>query len=146
MYGSDLIKTCSVYEGRPPPAFPAPQHSRWSWVGRDSCIRAQQTCVSTVAPLRSAILSNTEQEAAAGTLLKRSGFDDELIAMKAVLWAFCDLMLLPVILKVLLHTSCCCGPSPSAVCVQSSTILQPSTKIIQATATGSVRSTQRRDP
>ncbi|XP_052418774.1 E1A-binding protein p400 isoform X2 [Carassius gibelio] len=71
MYGSDLIKTCSVYGGRPPPAFPAPQHSRWSWVGRDSCIRAQQTCVSTVAPLRSAILSNTEQEAAAGTLLKR---------------------------------------------------------------------------
>uniref|UniRef100_A0A673GNK3 E1A-binding protein p400-like n=1 Tax=Sinocyclocheilus rhinocerous TaxID=307959 RepID=A0A673GNK3_9TELE len=45
MYGSDLIKTCSVYEGRPPPTFPAPQHSRWSWVGRDSCIRAQQTCV-----------------------------------------------------------------------------------------------------
>ncbi|KAL1269607.1 hypothetical protein QQF64_031896 [Cirrhinus molitorella] len=71
MYGSDLIKTCSVYEGRPPPAFPAPQHSRWSWVGRDSCIRAQQTCVSTVAPLRSAILSNKEQEAAAGSLLKR---------------------------------------------------------------------------
>ncbi|XP_016391216.1 E1A-binding protein p400-like isoform X2 [Sinocyclocheilus rhinocerous] len=71
MYGSDLIKTCFVYEGRPPPAFPTPQHSRWSWVGRDSCIRAQQTCVSTVAPLRSAILSNTEQEAAAGTLLKR---------------------------------------------------------------------------
>uniref|UniRef100_A0A9J8DHX8 E1A binding protein p400 n=1 Tax=Cyprinus carpio carpio TaxID=630221 RepID=A0A9J8DHX8_CYPCA len=71
MYGSDLIKTCSVYEGHPPPTFPAPQHSRWSWVGRDSCIRAQQTCVSTVAPLRSVILSNTEQEAAAGTLLKR---------------------------------------------------------------------------
>uniref|UniRef100_A0A8C1VFX5 E1A binding protein p400 n=1 Tax=Cyprinus carpio TaxID=7962 RepID=A0A8C1VFX5_CYPCA len=71
MYGSDLIKTYSVYEGRPPPAFPAPQHSRWSWVGRDSCIRAQRTCVSTVAPLRSAILSNKEQEAAAGTLLKR---------------------------------------------------------------------------
>ncbi|XP_073675637.1 E1A-binding protein p400 isoform X2 [Garra rufa] len=71
MYGLDLIKTCSVYEGSPPPAFPAPQHSRWSWVGRDSCIRAQQTCVSTVASLRSAILSNTEQEAAAGTLLKR---------------------------------------------------------------------------
>uniref|UniRef100_A0A672TEG3 E1A binding protein p400 n=1 Tax=Sinocyclocheilus grahami TaxID=75366 RepID=A0A672TEG3_SINGR len=45
MYGSDLIKSCSVYEGRPPPTFPAPQHSRWSWVGRDSCIRAQQTCV-----------------------------------------------------------------------------------------------------
>ncbi|XP_058640214.1 E1A-binding protein p400 isoform X1 [Onychostoma macrolepis] len=71
MYGSDLIKTCSIYEGHPPPAFPAPQHSRWSWVGRDSCIRAQRTCVSTVAPLRTAILSNTEQEAAAGTLLKR---------------------------------------------------------------------------
>ncbi|XP_052459947.1 E1A-binding protein p400 isoform X8 [Carassius gibelio] len=71
MYGSDLIKACSVYEGHPPPTFPAPQHSRWSWVGRDSCIRAQQTCVSTVAPLRSMILSNTEQEAAAGTLLKR---------------------------------------------------------------------------
>uniref|UniRef100_A0A671KXG4 E1A-binding protein p400-like n=1 Tax=Sinocyclocheilus anshuiensis TaxID=1608454 RepID=A0A671KXG4_9TELE len=71
MYGSDLIKSCSVYEGHPPPTFPAPQHSRWSWVGRDSCIRAQQTCVSTVAPLRSVILSNTEQEAAAGTLLKR---------------------------------------------------------------------------
>uniref|UniRef100_A0A8C1NRX2 E1A binding protein p400 n=1 Tax=Cyprinus carpio TaxID=7962 RepID=A0A8C1NRX2_CYPCA len=71
MYGSDLIKTCSVYEGHPPPTFPAPQHSRWSWVGRDSCIRAQQTCVSTVAPLRSVILSNTKQEAAAGTLLKR---------------------------------------------------------------------------
>uniref|UniRef100_A0A671KHD4 E1A-binding protein p400-like n=1 Tax=Sinocyclocheilus anshuiensis TaxID=1608454 RepID=A0A671KHD4_9TELE len=45
MYGSDLIKTCFVYEGHPPPAFPAPQHSRWSWVGRDSCIRAQRTCV-----------------------------------------------------------------------------------------------------
>ncbi|XP_059378485.1 E1A-binding protein p400-like isoform X2 [Carassius carassius] len=71
MYGSDLIKTCSVYDGHPPPTFPAPQHSRWSWVGRDSCIRAQQTCVSTVAPLRSVILSNTEQEAAAGTLQKR---------------------------------------------------------------------------
>uniref|UniRef100_A0A671KFM6 E1A-binding protein p400-like n=1 Tax=Sinocyclocheilus anshuiensis TaxID=1608454 RepID=A0A671KFM6_9TELE len=62
MYGSDLIKTCFVYEGHPPPAFPAPQHSRWSWVGRDSCIRAQRTCVSTVAPLRSAILSNTERQ------------------------------------------------------------------------------------
>ncbi|XDV48782.1 hypothetical protein PO909_018152 [Leuciscus waleckii] len=71
LYGSDLIKTCSIYEGRPPPAFPAPQHSRWSWVGRDSCIRAQQTYVSTVAPLRSAILSNTEQEAAACILMKR---------------------------------------------------------------------------
>ncbi|KAK7146252.1 hypothetical protein R3I93_013865 [Phoxinus phoxinus] len=71
LYGSDLIKSCSIYEGRPPPTFPAPQHSRWSWVGRDSCIRAQQTCVSTVAPLRSAILSNTEQEVAACILLKR---------------------------------------------------------------------------
>ncbi|XP_051508957.1 E1A-binding protein p400-like isoform X2 [Myxocyprinus asiaticus] len=71
LYGSDLVKACSVYEGRPPPSFPAPWHSRWTWVGRDSCLRAQQTCVSTVAPLRSAILSSTEQEEATGTLRKR---------------------------------------------------------------------------
>lgn len=70
LYGSDLIKSCSVYEGRPPPAFPAPQHSRWTWVGRDSCLRAKRTCVSTVAPLRSAILSNVEQLEAVGTLAK----------------------------------------------------------------------------
>ncbi|XP_051525000.1 E1A-binding protein p400-like isoform X2 [Myxocyprinus asiaticus] len=70
LYGSDLVKACSVYKERPPPSFPAPQHSRWSWVGRDSCLRAQQTCVSTVAPLRSAILFNSEQESA-GTLRKR---------------------------------------------------------------------------
>ncbi|XP_057213376.1 E1A-binding protein p400 isoform X3 [Triplophysa rosa] len=70
LYGSDLIESCSVYEGRPPPAFPAPQHSRWAWVGRDSCMRAQQKCVSTAAPLRSAILSNMEQQGAAGSLVK----------------------------------------------------------------------------
>lgn len=70
LYGSDLIESCSVYEGRPPPAFSAPQHSRWAWVGRDSCMRAQQTCVSTAAPLRSAILSNMEQQEAAGSLVK----------------------------------------------------------------------------
>ncbi|XP_056628653.1 E1A-binding protein p400 isoform X2 [Triplophysa dalaica] len=70
LYGSDLIESCSVYEGRPPPAFPAPQHSRWAWVGRDSCMRAQQTFVSTAAPLRSAILSNMKQQEAAGSLVK----------------------------------------------------------------------------
>ncbi|KAA0713853.1 E1A-binding protein p400 [Triplophysa tibetana] len=70
LYGSDLIESCSVYEGRPLPAFPAPWHSCWAWVGRDSCMRAQQTCVSTAAPLRSAILSNMEQQEAAGSLVK----------------------------------------------------------------------------
>lgn len=70
LYGSDLIKSCSVYEEHPPPAFPAPQHSRWAWVGRDSCVRAQKTCVSTAAPLRSAILSSIEQREAAGSLMK----------------------------------------------------------------------------
>ncbi|TRY58668.1 hypothetical protein DNTS_028447, partial [Danionella cerebrum] len=64
LYGSDLLKTCSVYDWRPPKAVSASQHSRWSWVGRDSCVRAQQTFVSTVAPLRSAILLNREQDAA----------------------------------------------------------------------------------
>ncbi|XP_036382384.1 E1A-binding protein p400 isoform X2 [Megalops cyprinoides] len=73
LYGADLLQACSVSEGDGPPPPPSSTQGpgRWRWVGRDSCQRAQHTCVSTVSHLRSALISTQEQQEAGEQLAKR---------------------------------------------------------------------------
>ncbi|XP_047678904.1 E1A-binding protein p400 isoform X4 [Tachysurus fulvidraco] len=71
LYGADLIETCSVTRGRAPPPLCAPLHSRWTWVGRDACLKAQQNSVYTTDSLRSALQSHTDRLQEGDSLVKR---------------------------------------------------------------------------
>lgn len=74
LYGADLLEACSVTGGRALPAprpLPAPEHSRWSWVGRDACLKAQQNNVYTTHSLRLALRSHTERSQEGDSLVKR---------------------------------------------------------------------------
>ncbi|XP_060738217.1 E1A-binding protein p400 isoform X4 [Tachysurus vachellii] len=71
LYGADLIETCFVTRGRAPPPLSAPQHSRWTWVGRDACLKAQQNSVYTTDSLRSALQSPTDRLQEGDSLVKR---------------------------------------------------------------------------
>lgn len=68
LYGVDLLQACSVGPGAPHSALSA---GGWRWVGRESCQRAQRTCVSTTTHLQSALLSNTERQESGNSLIQR---------------------------------------------------------------------------
>ncbi|XP_058245104.1 E1A-binding protein p400 isoform X2 [Hemibagrus wyckioides] len=71
LYGADLIEACFVTRGRAPPPLSAPQHSRWTWVGRDACVKAQQNSIYTTDSLRLALRSHTDRLQEEESLAKR---------------------------------------------------------------------------
>ncbi|XP_060787242.1 E1A-binding protein p400 isoform X3 [Neoarius graeffei] len=71
LYGTDLLEACSVTKGRTPPPLPAPEHSRWAWVGRDACLKTQQNSVYTTDSLRSALRSHSDRLQEKHSLVKR---------------------------------------------------------------------------
>uniref|UniRef100_A0AAQ6IC67 E1A binding protein p400 n=1 Tax=Anabas testudineus TaxID=64144 RepID=A0AAQ6IC67_ANATE len=53
LYGSDLLQACSLSTE---PGHTALTAGGWRWVGRESCLRAQRTCVATASALQSTLL------------------------------------------------------------------------------------------
>lgn len=68
LYGSDLLQACTVSSE---PAHCALTAGGWRWVGRESCLRAQRTCVATTSTLQSTMLSVRDRLVAANNLIKR---------------------------------------------------------------------------
>ncbi|KAM7391655.1 hypothetical protein PAMP_022326 [Pampus punctatissimus] len=68
LYGSDLLQACTVSSE---PGHSALTAGGWRWVGRESCLRAQRTCVATTSTLQSTLLSVEDRLGAASSLIKR---------------------------------------------------------------------------
>ncbi|KAM3611754.1 uncharacterized protein V6R79_023586 [Siganus canaliculatus] len=68
LYGSDLLQACTLSSE---PAHTALTAGGWRWVGRESCLRAQRTCVATTSTLQSALLSVEDRLEAASSLIER---------------------------------------------------------------------------
>ncbi|XP_033973679.1 LOW QUALITY PROTEIN: E1A-binding protein p400 [Trematomus bernacchii] len=68
VYGSDLLQACTLTTE---PSHSALTAGGWRWVGRESCLRAQRTCVATTAALQSALLTVEDRLQAANSLIKR---------------------------------------------------------------------------
>lgn len=68
LYGSELLQACTLNSG---PSHSALTAGGWRWVGRESCLRAQRTCVATTSTLRSTLLSVEDRLEAANSLIKR---------------------------------------------------------------------------
>ncbi|XP_033181240.1 E1A-binding protein p400 isoform X6 [Mastacembelus armatus] len=68
LYGSDLLQACTLMS--------EPDHSvltagGWRWMGRESCLRAQRTCVATTSALQLSPLSVADRLEAGNNLIKR---------------------------------------------------------------------------
>lgn len=68
LYGSDLLQACTISTE---PGHSALTAGGWRWVGRESCLRAQRTCVATTSALQSALLSVEDRMESATSLIKR---------------------------------------------------------------------------
>ena len=68
LYGSDLLQACTLSTEPPHTALTA---GGWRWVGRESCLRAQRTCVATTTTLQSTLLSVEDRLEAANSIIKR---------------------------------------------------------------------------
>ncbi|XP_029294792.1 E1A-binding protein p400 isoform X3 [Cottoperca gobio] len=68
LYGSDLLQACTL---NTEPGHSALTAGGWRWVGRESCLRAQRTCVATTSTLQSTLLSVEDRLEAANSLIKR---------------------------------------------------------------------------
>ncbi|XP_056232161.1 E1A-binding protein p400 isoform X3 [Seriola aureovittata] len=68
LYGSDLLQACTLSSE---PGHSALTAGGWRWVGRESCFRAQRTCVATTSTLQSTLLSVEDRLEAANSLIKR---------------------------------------------------------------------------
>uniref|UniRef100_A0A668A6E1 E1A binding protein p400 n=1 Tax=Myripristis murdjan TaxID=586833 RepID=A0A668A6E1_9TELE len=58
LYGLDLVQACTVSSE---PSHTALTAGGWKWVGRESCLRAQRTCIATTSTLQSTLLSVEQQ-------------------------------------------------------------------------------------
>uniref|UniRef100_A0A665WLY5 E1A binding protein p400 n=1 Tax=Echeneis naucrates TaxID=173247 RepID=A0A665WLY5_ECHNA len=68
LYGSDLLQACILSSE---PGHSALTAGGWRWVGRESCLRAQRTCVATTSTLQSTLLTVKDRLEAANSLIKR---------------------------------------------------------------------------
>ncbi|XP_058492693.1 E1A-binding protein p400 isoform X5 [Solea solea] len=68
LYGSDLLQACTLSSE---PGHHSLMSGGWRWVGRESCLRAQRTCVATTSTLQSTLLSVEDRLEAANSLIKR---------------------------------------------------------------------------
>ncbi|XP_031426184.1 E1A-binding protein p400 isoform X3 [Clupea harengus] len=69
LYGRDLLHACTLSHTQTTTTTATQPQRRW--VGNDSCQRARQTCVATVTPLRSALLSRAAREEAGEEVNRR---------------------------------------------------------------------------
>lgn len=68
LYGADLLQVCTLSSEPPHSALTA---GGWRWIGRESCLRAQRTCMATTSTLQSTLLSAEHRLVAAHNLIKR---------------------------------------------------------------------------
>lgn len=68
LYGSDLLQACTLSSE---PGHTALTAGGWRWVGRESCLRAQRTCVATTSTLQSTLHSVENCLQAATSLINR---------------------------------------------------------------------------
>ncbi|XP_008274948.1 E1A-binding protein p400 isoform X3 [Stegastes partitus] len=68
LYGSDLLQACTLSSE---PGHTALTAGGWRWVGRESCLRAQRTCVATTSTLQSSLLSVKNHLEASNSLINR---------------------------------------------------------------------------
>ncbi|XP_062239700.1 E1A-binding protein p400 isoform X4 [Platichthys flesus] len=68
LYGTDLLQACTLTSE---PGHSALTAGGWRWVGRESCLRAQRTCIATTSTLRSTLISVEDRLEAANSLIKR---------------------------------------------------------------------------
>ncbi|XP_017290804.1 E1A-binding protein p400 isoform X4 [Kryptolebias marmoratus] len=63
LYGSDVLQACTL--------SPDLTAAGWRWEGRESCVRAQRTCVGTTSTLQSTLLTTEDRLEAAQSLINR---------------------------------------------------------------------------
>lgn len=68
LYGLDVLQACTLSSD---PSHSALTAGGWRWVGRESSVRAQTTCVGTTSTLQSALLSTEDRLEAAQSLINR---------------------------------------------------------------------------
>ncbi|AWP06702.1 putative E1A-binding protein p400 [Scophthalmus maximus] len=68
LYGSDLLQACTLSSE---PGHSVLTAGGWMWVGRESCLRAQRTCMASTSTLQSSLLSVEDRLEAANSLIKR---------------------------------------------------------------------------
>uniref|UniRef100_W5MG80 E1A binding protein p400 n=1 Tax=Lepisosteus oculatus TaxID=7918 RepID=W5MG80_LEPOC len=71
VYGRDLLEACSVFEVDSLPKPLTLSSNCWRWIGRDSCMRAQQTCVSVVSHLQKALITAEQRQEEEKDMAKR---------------------------------------------------------------------------
>lgn len=68
LYGADVLQACTLSPG---PGRSALTAGGWRWVGSESCVRAQRTCVGSTSTLQSTLLTTEDRLEAAQSLIKR---------------------------------------------------------------------------
>lgn len=138
LYGADLLEACSVTRGRTLPPLPAPEHSLWSWVGRDACLKAQQNSIYSTDSLRLALRSRTERLQEGDSLIRR-------FVLCKLLCLLCDPLLLfcafksDFSLQAVVHSSRLRSCVPSALRTQPTAVIQSEAEVVHTSASGSVR-------
>lgn len=67
-YGADLIQFCTLDSEAPHSTLTG---GDWRWVGRESCLRAQRTCMASTSILQSILHSTEDCHMRANNLIKR---------------------------------------------------------------------------
>lgn len=138
LYGADLIETCFVTRGRTPPPLSAPQHSRWTWVGRDACLKAQQNSVYTTDSLRSALQSHTDRLQEGDSLVKRC-VTQHSITEHIIFVSFEIYLKSNLFSQAVVYPSYRCSSAPSALRSRPTAVVQSEAEGVRAAASGSLR-------
>lgn len=68
LYGADLLRFCTLNSEAPHSTLTG---GGWRWVGRESCLRAQRTCMASTSILQSILHSTDDCHMRANKLIKR---------------------------------------------------------------------------
>lgn len=68
LYGADLLQFCTLNSEDPHCPLTG---GDWRWVGRESCLRAQRTCMASTSILQSILHSTEDCHMRANNLIKR---------------------------------------------------------------------------
>lgn len=68
LYGADLLQFCTLSSEAP---HSTPAGGDWRWVGRESCHRAQRTCMASTSSLQSILHSTEDCHMQESNLIKR---------------------------------------------------------------------------
>lgn len=69
LYGADLLQFCTLGVSEAPHSTLA--DGDWRWVGRESCLRAQRTCIASTSSLQCILHSTEDCHMGANNLIKR---------------------------------------------------------------------------